>query len=216
MNKYFFHFLIVLACFSCSSTKVTKTHLCKVCLTAADGVLVMPLSGNSGFKAFSSRQINDLEDRLLENFQEKGFQKSALYESMDYELLKAGIKNPSDSLQRSQIGTVLGFPYLLWVTLGSTRDSEPWDQQRPEEANAIYPIYRQPLEVSSTLRMVLIETATGQIVSDNFVFTEIHEWGTTDKDGYVNYTNLGSVISTLNTSIRKGSDFLVKDCRCGK
>lgn len=164
--------------------------------------------------AVSVAEQNELESQILTTLRDQGFSKAELYDRMDYELLSAGIKDLNDSIQRGKVNSTLGYPFLIGISLGDTEDTDGWDYQRPEEVNAIHQEYREPLEISATLRVALIETSTGEIVSDNSVFTEIREIGIPDKEGGLEYWNFGTVSKAIRTATGKGITFMVKDCGC--
>jgi len=212
------NFLFLLFCAfliaSCTSSKVYTRFSCKICLSKSDGVLLLPLAWDASFQRLSVAEQNELESQILTTLRDKGFSKAELYDRMDYELLSAGIKDLNDSTQRAKVNSTLGYPFLIGISLGDTKDTDGWDYQRPEEVNAIHQEYREPLEISATLRVALIETSTGEIVSDNTVFTEIREIGIPDKDGGREYWNFGTVSKAIRVATGKGVSFMVKDCGC--
>jgi hypothetical protein len=162
----------------------------------------------------SIAQQNSLERDILKTLRSQGFTKVDLYDRMDYELLSAGIPDLNDSIQRSKVNTVVGYPYLIGLTLVKIKDSDGWDYQTPEEANAIYPVYREELEVSATIRMALIETLTRKIVSDNSIKTEINELGSRDDEDGINYWDFGTIQRAVRVATEKGTRHIIQDCGC--
>ncbi len=52
-------------------------------------------------------------------------------------------------------------------------------------------------------RIALIETATGEIVSDIFVITDINEMSMPDTNGGVSFWNFGTVSLAIQTAVKK-------------
>jgi hypothetical protein len=199
---------------SCTTTKIYTKTTCNICLDRSNGILLLPLNWDPSFRKLSIAEQNSLERGILEVLRREGFTKVELYDQMDYELLSAGIQDLNDSTQRAKVNTVVGYPYLIGLTLGEIKDSDGWDYQTPEEANAIYPVYREELEVSATIRLALIETLTGKIVSDNSIKTEINELGSRDDEDGINYWNFGTIQRAVRVATEKGTRHIIKDCGC--
>jgi hypothetical protein len=70
------------------------------------------------------------------------------------------------------------------------------------------------MDISAAMRVTLIETQTGKIVSDNSVTTAIQSWGMSDKEGGQTYWNFSTVSLAIQTATRKGVKFMVEDCGC--
>ena len=185
-----------------------------ICLDRSDGILLLLLNWDLSFRKLSIAQQNSLERDILKTLRSQGFTKVDLYDRMDYELLSAGIPDLNDSIQRSKVNTVVGYPYLIGLTLVKIKDSDGWDYQTPEEANAIYPVYREELEVSATIRMALIETLTRKIVSDNSIKTEINELGSRDDEDGINYWDFGTIQRAVRVATEKGTRHIIQDCGC--
>lgn len=173
----------------------------------------MPLPWDAGFSKLSPGEQNSLETQILSILRDQGFTKVELYDRLEYELFSAGIKDLNDPTQRAKVNSSLGYPYFLGITLGETRDSDGWDYRTEQEVYDMNPP-APDLEISATLRVALIETSTGNIVSDNAIVTEVNSWGTPDKDGGHNYWNFGSVSQAIRKATSKGIGFMVKDCGC--
>jgi hypothetical protein len=136
---------------------------------------------------------------ILEIFREEGFTKVALYDQMDYELLKAGIKDVNDPIQRANIDLELGIPYLLGLSLGELRWTGNWENDT---------------QISNSLRIALMETATGEIISDYAVNTTIDGLPIPLGDGESMSLNFASLSKAVSISTRKGIKNLVNDCEC--
>jgi len=93
--------------------------------------LLLPLNWDLSFRKLSIAQQNSLERDILKTLRSQGFTKVDLYDRMDYELLSAGIHDLNDSIQRSKVNTVEGYPYLIGLTLVKIKDSDGWDYQTP-------------------------------------------------------------------------------------
>lgn len=179
----------------------------------SDGVLLLPLGWDPGFSRLSPGEQNQLESQILKQLRDQGFTNIELYDQLDYELLSAGIKDLNDPAQRAKVNSRLGYPYLLGITLGETVDSDGWDYRTAQEVYDMNP--PQPDQgISATLRVALIETTSGNIVSDNAIVTGINAWGIPDKDGGENYWNFGTLSQAIRKAIHKGVSFMVKDCDC--
>lgn len=203
-------FLLFLA--SCTTSKVYTAKACNVCLAHHDGILLLPLAWNPNFRVLSVSEKNQLERQILSDLAEKGFTKIRLYDDLDYELLKAGIKDLNDPVQRAKIAAELGYPYLLGLSIGATRAGEGWSYQTAQEA---YDLSSNPdMEVSANLRIALIETETGEIVSDHTVMAENSGFSKANKEGGIDYWNFADLSGVIRTGVGKGLDFLVKDCAC--
>ena len=107
----------------------------------------------------------------------------------------------------------LGYPYFLGITLGDTRNSDEWDYRTEQELYEMNPP-APDMEISATIRVALIETTTGNIMSDNAIITKISDWGTPDEYGGVNFWNFGSVSQAIRKATSKGVANMVKDCGC--
>ena len=109
---------------------------------------------------------------ILKIFREEGFSNVVLYDQMDYELLRAGIKDINDPVQRANIQLELGIPYLLGLSLGELRWTGNWGNSDP--SNLASPTYwENDTQIMNSLRIALMETATGEIISDYAVNTTI-------------------------------------------
>ncbi|MBN3580945.1 hypothetical protein JYB64_01000 [Algoriphagus aestuarii] len=213
MRRFISFFAICILAFSCTSTQVFTRFKCHICLSKSEGVLLLPLGWDSGFSRLSPGEQNQLESQILTLLRDQGFTKVELYDRMDYELLSSGIKDLNDPAQRAKVNSDLGYPYFLGITLGETVDSEGWDYRTAKEVYEMNPPTPDQ-DISATLRVALIETASGNIVSDNAIVTEINAWGIPDKDGGENYWNFGSVSQAIRKATSKGVGFMVKDCAC--
>lgn len=198
---------------ACTSTNIYTRLTCHICLSQTDGVLLLPLPWDAGFSKLSPGEQADLELQVLDILREKGFTKVELYDRLEHELFSAGITDPNDPEQRAKVNSSLGYPYFLGITLGDTRNSEEWDYRTEQELYEMNPP-APDMEISATIRVALIETSTGNIVSDNAIITKISDWGTRDKDGGVNFWNFGSVSQAIRKATSKGVTNMVKDCGC--
>lgn len=137
----------------------------------------------------------------------------ALYDQMDYELLRAGIKDVNDPVQRANIDLELGIPYLLGLSLGELRWTGTWEKTDP--LNIASPSYSEnETQISNSLRIALMETATGDIISDYAVNTTIDGLPIPLGDGESMSLNFASLSKAVSISTRKGIKNLVKDCEC--
>jgi hypothetical protein len=175
--------------------------------------LLLPLPWDAGFSKLSPGEQADLELQVLDILRDKGFTRVELYDRLEHELFSSGITDPNDPNQRAKVNSSLGYPYFLGITLGETRNSDEWDYRTEQELYEMNPA-APDMEISATIRVALIETATGNIVSDNAIITEINAWGTPDKDGGVNFWNFGSVSQAIRKGTDKGVKNMVKDCGC--
>lgn len=197
---------------SCTTSKIYTAQTCHVCLSKSDGILVIPLAWEPGFRLLSVAEKNQLERQILSDLRSKGFTKVELYDHLDYELLKARIKDLNDPTQRAKINSEIGYPYLLGLSLGPTRDGEGWSYQTDQE---VYDLSPDPeMEVSALLRVALIESETGNIVSDNSIDSENSGFSKSDKEGGLDHWNFATLSGIIRTSVGKGIDFMVKDCGC--
>ncbi|OOG69443.1 hypothetical protein [Algoriphagus sp. A40] len=96
--------------------------------------------------------------------------------------------------------------------MGPTREGEGWSYQTDQEAYDLAP--EPDMEVSAILRIALIETKTGEIVSDNTVVSENSGFSKSDKDGGSDYWNFASISGVIRSGVGKGVDFLAKNCGC--
>ncbi|TXE12574.1 hypothetical protein [Algoriphagus aquimarinus] len=213
MKKVFLLLFILIAFSACTSTKIYTRLKCHICLAQSDGVLLLPLPWDAGFSKLSPGEQADLELQVLDILRDKGFTKVELYDRLEHELFSAGINDPTDPEQRAKINSILGYPYFLGITLGDTRKSDEWDYRTEQELYEMNPP-APDMEISATIRVALIETATGKIVSDNAIITKISDWGTPDEDGGVNFWNFGSVSQAIRKATSKGVANMVKDCGC--
>ncbi|WP_339876165.1 hypothetical protein [uncultured Algoriphagus sp.] len=213
MKKGILLLFIVIAFAACTSTNIYTRLKCHICLAQTDGVLLLPLPWDAGFSKLSPGEQAYLELQVLDILREKGFTKVELYDRLEHELFSAGITEPNDPEQRAKVNSSLGYPYFLGITLGDTRNSEEWDYRTEQELYEMNPP-APDMEISATIRVALIETSTGNIVSDNAIITKISEWGTRDKDGGVNFWNFGSVSQAIRKATSKGIANMVKECGC--
>jgi hypothetical protein len=197
---------------SCTTSKIYTAQTCKICLSKSEGILVLPLAWEPSFRLLSVAEKNQLERQILSDLRNKGFTKVELYDQLDYELLKAEIKDLTEPMQRAKINSELGYPYLLGLSLGPVREGEGWSYQRPEEVYAQEAI--PEMEVSAILRVALIESETGLIVSDNSIASENSGFSRTDQDGGLDYWNFATLSGVIRSGVGKGIDFMVKDCGC--
>lgn len=212
MKKLIPVFISVFLLSSCTTSKIYTTQTCKICLSKSNGILVLPLAWEPSFRLLSVAEKNQLERQILIELRNKGFTKVELFDQLDYELLKAGIKDLNDPLQRAKINLELGYPYLLGLSLGPTREGEGWSYQTEQE---VYDLSPDPeMEVSAILRVALIESETGLIVSDNSIASENSGFSRTDREGGLDYWNFATLSGVIRSGVGKGIDFMVKDCGC--
>ncbi len=212
MKKLNFALFTLFFLASCTTSKIYTAQTCHICLSKSDGILVLPLAWEPSFRSLSVAEKNQLERQILSDLRGKGFTKVELYDQLDYELLKAGIKDLNDPDQRAKINSEIGYRYLLGLSLGPTRDSEGWSYQTEQE---VYDLSPDPeMEVSALLRVALIESETGNIVSDNSIVSENSGFSKTDKEGGLDYWNFATVSGVIQSGLGKGLDFMVKDCGC--
>lgn len=186
---------------------------CQICLAKTDGILLLPLAWDRSFSTLTIAEQNQLERNILATLRDEGFDKVELYDQLDYELLSEGIKDLNDPVQRAKVNSALGYPYFLAISLDQTRDSEGWNYRTAEELYTMTPPVVD-MDISASMRVALIETETGEIVSDNAVQSEITNWGFPDEDGGKNYWNFGTVQLAIQTATRKGIKFIADDCAC--
>lgn len=150
---------------------------------------------------------------ILEIFREEGFSNVALYDQMDYELLKAGIKDVNDPVQRANIQLELGIPYLLGLSLGELRWTGEWTKSNPAETYSPNE-WESDTQISSSLRVALMETATGEVISDYAINTTISGLPIPIGEGESVDVNFASLAKAVTISTRKGIKNLMKDCSC--
>jgi hypothetical protein len=196
-------FLLFLA--SCTTSKIYTSRTCTACLKPDDGILLLPLAWEPSFRQLSITEKNQLERQILNDLQEKGFSKIELYDQLDYELLKAEIKDLNDPIQRARIESELGYSYLLGLSLGPTRAGESWSYQTEQET---YDLSSDPdMEVSAILRIALIEAKTGEIVADNTVISENSGFGKANKEGRIDHWNFADLSGVISSGVGKGLVF---------
>lgn len=150
---------------------------------------------------------------IVEIFQEEGFSNVALYDQLDYELLKEGIRDVNDPIQRANINLELGIPYLLGLSLGELAWTGDWE--RSDDLNLDSPSYwESDTRISSSLRVALMETATGDIISDYAINTTIGGLPIPIGNRASINVNFSSLSRAVVISTRKGIKNLVKDCGC--
>jgi hypothetical protein len=198
---------------SCSSTKIYPRISCHICLSKTDGILILPLNWQESFRQLSIGEQNRLEEIILSIFQEEGFTKVALYDRMDYELLNAGIKDVNDPIQRASINLELGIPYLLGFSLGELAWTGNWEKSDPSDFSSPSS-WESGTDIKSSLRVALMETATGDIISDYAIQTTISEFPIPIGDGETMDLNFGTLYKAVQISTRKGIKNLIKDCDC--
>jgi hypothetical protein len=203
----------LIALFSCTSTKIYPRINCHVYLNQKDGILLLPLNWQESFRQLSISEQNRLEKMIVEIFHEEGFTNVAIYDQMDYELLNAGIKDVNDPVQRANINLELGIPYLLGLSLGELAWTGNWERSDP--ANLDSPGYwESDTEIKSFLRVALMETATGDVISDYAIETTISEFPIPIGDGETLDLNFGTLYKAVSISTRKGIKNMMKDCGC--
>jgi len=191
---------------------MTRTA-CDICLSQSDGLLLLPLAWDRSFSRLSSVEQNELERQIQSILQDQGFTKVAFYDQLDYELLSAGIKDLNDPEQLAKIRISLGYSYLLGISLDNTRNSEGWDYRNPLEAYEMMPPITD-MEISASMRVALIETQTGKIVSDNAISSDILGWGMSQDAGGLNNWNFNTISLAIKAAARQGIKFMVDDCEC--
>jgi hypothetical protein len=205
--------LLFVSLASCSSTKIYPRISCHICLSKKDGILLLPLNWQESFRQLSIYEQNRLEGMIIEIFQEEGFTNVALYDQMDYELLNAGIKDVNDPIQRANINLELGIPYLLGLSLGELEWTGDW--KRSDDLNLDSPSYwESDTRISSSLRIALMETATGDIISNYAINTTIGGLPIPIGNRASINVNFASLSQAVVISTRKGIKNLVKDCGC--
>ena len=202
----------VLLLASCTTSKIYTARTCMVCLQPKDGVLVLPLAWESSFRLLSVSQKNRIERQIITILKDEGFQKVEVLDRLDYELLKEGIKDLNDPVQRGKLASKLGYSYLIGLSLGPTRVGETWGFQTPQQAFQLEPV--PDMEVSSILRIALISTETGRIESDFTVTSTNSGFSTSDEEGGIDYVNYAELFGVIHHGVTKGTKNLVKACGC--
>lgn len=197
---------------SCTTSKIYTARTCMVCLAPEDGVLILPLAWEPTFRLLSVAQKNQIERQIITILKNEGFRKVEVLDRLDYELLKEGIKDLNDPVQREKINSKLGYKYLIGLTLGPTRVGEDWGYQTPQEVYEMAPI--PDMEVSSILRMALISTLTGQIESDFTVNSINNGFSIPDEEDGTDYRNYAELFGVIQHGVTKGTKNLVKGCSC--
>lgn len=178
-----------------------------------DGILLLPLNWQESFRQLSTGEQNRLEKMIVEIFHEEGFTNVAIYDQMDYELLNVGIKDVNDPVQRANINLELGIPYLLGLSMGELAWTGNWERSDP--ANMDSPSYwESDTEIKSFLRVALMETATGDVITDYAIETTISEFPIPIGDGETLDLNFGTLYKAVSISTRKGIKNMMKDCGC--
>lgn len=204
---------ILLAFSACSSTKIYPRISCHICLAKEDGILLLPLNWQESFSQLSPGDHRYLEEMIVEIFHEGGFSKVAIYDQMEYELLNAGIKDINDPEQLAQINLELGISYLIGLSLGELAWTGNWERSDPSNFDS--PSYWDTdTQVKSSLRIAMMETSTGNIISENSVETSMGGFPIPIGDGETIDLNSASLFKAVRTSIRKGIKNLMKDCEC--
>lgn len=197
---------------SCTNSKIYTARTCMVCLNPTDGILVLPLIWEPTFRVLSVAEKNQIERQIISLLNKEGFQKVEILDNLDYKLLREGIKDLNDPVQREKLSSKLGYSYLLGLTLGPTRVGETWGYQTAQEVYDMAPV--PDMEVSSILRMALISTETGQIDSDFTITSTNSGFSTSDKDDGLDYQNYTKLAGVIRHGITKGTKNLVKSCSC--
>jgi hypothetical protein len=70
------------------------------------------------------------------------------------------------------------------------------------------------MEISASMRVALIETQTGKIVSDNAISSDILGWGMSQDAGGLNNWNFNTISLAIKAAARQGIKFMVDDCEC--
>lgn len=204
--------MVLLFFASCTSSKIYTSRTCMVCLKPEDGVLVVPLAWDASFQILSVGEKNQIERQLIAQLNQAGFPKVELLDQLDYELLREGIKDLNDPIQREKIHSRLGYSYLLALRLGPTRAGEFWDFQTPEQ---VYELAPDPdMEVSSILQMALISTQTGAVESDFSITSTNSGFGKRDEADGMDYYNFAELSGVIQHGVGKGIAHLVKACGC--
>lgn len=212
MKKLIPIFLSVIFFASCTNSKIYTARTCMVCLQPQDGILVLPLAWEPTFRLLSVAEKNQIERQIISLLNKEGFQKVEILDNLDYELLREGIKDLNDPVQREKLSSKLGYSYLIGLTLGLTRVGETWGYQTAQEVYDMAPV--PDMEVSSILRMALISTETGQIDSDFTITSTNSGFSTSDKDDGLDYQNYTKLARVIRHGITKGTKNLVKSCSC--
>ncbi|WPR74395.1 hypothetical protein [Algoriphagus sp. NG3] len=211
MKKALLLLFTLIALSACTSTKIYPRIKCHVYLNQNDGILILPLNWQESFRILSIGEQNKLEELIVKIFKEEGFSNVAIYDQMEYELLNVGIKDVEDPVQRANINLELGIPYLLGLSLGELAWTGNWERTDP--ANIHSPSYwESDTEIKSMLRVALMETATGNIISDYAVETTISEFPIPIGDEQTLDLNFGTLYKAVSVSTRKGIKNLIKDC----
>lgn len=178
-----------------------------------DGILILPLNWQESFRQLSIGEQNSLETLIIDIFKEEGFTNVAIYDQLEYELLTNGIKDVNDPLQRANIKLELGIPYLLGLSLGELAWTGDWEKTDPSDLNS--PSYwESDKRINSSLRIALMETATGDIISDYAITTSISGLPIPIGEGEVTNVNFASLYKAVEISTRKGIKNMMRDCEC--
>ncbi|UZD21065.1 hypothetical protein PBT90_15965 [Algoriphagus halophytocola] len=208
-----FLFITAITFSACTSTKIYPRIKCHICLGKEDGILLLPLNWQESFRKLSVGEQNELEELVVKIFKEEGFTNVAIYDRMEYELLNAGIKDVNDPVQRANINLELGIPYLIGLSLGELAWTGNWERTDP--ANIHSPSYwDSDTEIKSMLRVALMETATGNVISDYAVETSISEFPIPFGEEQTLDLNFGTLYKAVSVSTRKGIKNLIRDCGC--
>jgi hypothetical protein len=150
---------------------------------------------------------------IVEIFRDEGFTKVAIYDQMEYELLNAGIKDINDPDQLAQINLELGISYLIGLSLGELAWTGNWERSDPSDFDS--PSYwDSDTQVKSSLRIAVMETTTGNIISENSVETSLEGFPIPIGDGETIDLNSASLFKAVKISVRKGIKNMMKDCGC--
>ncbi|MBW3467822.1 hypothetical protein [Arthrospiribacter ruber] len=206
MKKFLLLALIPLL-FSCKNTKFFPRQYCSVCLQNADLVLM-----DFQIPGLTFREEQRLYQIIEKQFSKRKDIKFGLLEDWDYEIIANQI-NPGETAKLKEI---LGIDYILQVGLKGYKNSEGFDWFTPDENQALYPTPRVPGTSNSTIEMKLISTETGRVVFTLDLITQTIEYGKDTQEGSAFYFDSGTVWGSMKTGTRRGSKYLLADCRCPK
>jgi hypothetical protein len=212
MKKLLTPLITLLLVASCTSSKIYTARTCMVCLEPKDGVLILPLAWEPSFRMLSVAQKNQIERQIISQLNKEGFQNVEVLDRLDYELLKEGINDLNDPLQREKLASKLGYSYLIGLTLGPTRVGQTWSYQSPQEVYEMAPV--PDMEISSVVRMAVISTETGQIESDFTITSTNSGFSRSDDQNGIAYQNYAELFDVIHHGVLKGTKNLVKGCSC--
>lgn len=205
--------MMLLAAFisSCTGSKISKEQYCTICLQQTDTIVV-----DIDLPQFDLLKNDELNDAVMRQFKNEGFDHVFRWHELEYELLKSGLKQVNTAEDLKNAHEHVGIKYVISSNLERYRDRAPSSKYVNDvDLYSNSPQVPGSITDESSVKLYLLEAKTNKVASQLTVFTQSKSYGYGNKAGSFS-KSVANAWKTLCDGTSRGAKFMVADCQCPK